>query len=173
MRYTYIQRKESGFTLIELLVVISIIGVLSSVVLTSLNKAKGEARDAVRKSDLTQIRTALYMYHDDKGDFVQTNSGCGWGGKGNGWFNFNRPPYPDSIVQCLIDVKALNNEIIDPTKGIVSTPTKGYTYMKYSCVKGTYLYAKLEGKPQSATATDGTCCQDCDERYGMNYFLKI
>jgi prepilin-type N-terminal cleavage/methylation domain-containing protein len=60
---------KKGFTLIELLVVIAIIGILSSVVLASLNTAKSKARDAVRKSDLSQIQTALELYYNTYGGY--------------------------------------------------------------------------------------------------------
>ena len=65
-----------GFTLIELLVVIAIIGVLSAVVLTSLNTARMKARDTRRIQDLDQIRTALELYYHDKGYYPA--SPCGW-----------------------------------------------------------------------------------------------
>jgi len=60
---------KRGFTLIELLVVIAIIGILSSVVLASLNTARGKARDARRKADLSEIRKALEMYYDSYGGY--------------------------------------------------------------------------------------------------------
>jgi type II secretion system protein G len=56
--------KNKGFTLIELLVVIAIIGILSSVVLASLNSARTKARDARRIADLRQIQIALELYYD-------------------------------------------------------------------------------------------------------------
>lgn len=59
------QQTKKGFTLIELLVVIAIIGILSAIGLVSLNGARERARDAQRKSDLAQIRTALALYYDD------------------------------------------------------------------------------------------------------------
>ncbi len=57
-------KNTKGFTLIELLVVISIIGVLASIVLASLNSARVKARDARRIADLDQIKTALNFYYD-------------------------------------------------------------------------------------------------------------
>ncbi|MBI2109176.1 MAG: prepilin-type N-terminal cleavage/methylation domain-containing protein [Parcubacteria group bacterium] len=56
---------REGFTLIELLVVIAIIGILSSVVLASLNSAREKSRDAKRVADLKQIQLALELYFDD------------------------------------------------------------------------------------------------------------
>src|SRR3989338_7568930 len=57
-------KKSKGFTLIELLVVIAIIGILSYVVLASLNSARKKSRDARRVLDIQQIQTALELYFD-------------------------------------------------------------------------------------------------------------
>jgi len=57
--------KQKGFTLIELLVVIAIIGLLASIVMVSLNSARGKARVAKAMTELKQLRTAIYMYYND------------------------------------------------------------------------------------------------------------
>ncbi|MFA6106941.1 MAG: prepilin-type N-terminal cleavage/methylation domain-containing protein [Patescibacteria group bacterium] len=64
-----INKSKKGFTLIELLVVITIIGLLSSFAVVSLNGARIKARDALRKGDMAQVRTAMNLYYDDHGGF--------------------------------------------------------------------------------------------------------
>ena len=58
------KNSKKGFTLIELLVVIAIIGILSSVVLASLNSARKKSRDARRVADIKQIQLALELEFD-------------------------------------------------------------------------------------------------------------
>jgi type IV pilus assembly protein PilA len=59
--------KNKGFTLIELLVVIAIIGILSSVVLASLNSARSKGANASIKSNLANLRAGAELYYDTSG----------------------------------------------------------------------------------------------------------
>ena len=59
--------RSRGFTLIELLVVIAIIGILSAVVLASLNTARSKGGDAAVQSDLDGIRTQAEIYYGGTG----------------------------------------------------------------------------------------------------------
>lgn len=78
---------KKGFTLIELLVVISIIGVLSTVAMTSLNGARKKARDARRKIEIGEIQKALELYYADHGEYPASGGGTipngGWSDSGN------------------------------------------------------------------------------------------
>jgi prepilin-type N-terminal cleavage/methylation domain-containing protein len=57
-----------GFTLIELLVVIAIIGILSSVVLASLNTARNKGADAAIKSNIDSARAQSEIFYDSNGN---------------------------------------------------------------------------------------------------------
>lgn len=61
---------SKGFTLIELLVVIAIIGLLSSVVLASLNSARNKAKIVAFKSELIQFRNLLQLEYSDTGSYA-------------------------------------------------------------------------------------------------------
>lgn len=73
---------KKGFTLIELLVVIAIIGVLSTIILISVDVARARARDANRVAQVRQMQTALELYYTDHNQYPE--DGCAAGGHSPG-----------------------------------------------------------------------------------------
>ncbi|MCX6794108.1 MAG: prepilin-type N-terminal cleavage/methylation domain-containing protein [Candidatus Gottesmanbacteria bacterium] len=66
---------RQGFTLIEILVSATIIAVLSVVGVASYTSINKRSRDAKRKSDLEQVRSALEMYRTDNGYYPGSSTG--------------------------------------------------------------------------------------------------
>jgi prepilin-type N-terminal cleavage/methylation domain-containing protein len=117
-----------GFTLIELLVVIAIIGILSSVVLASLNTARAKGADAAIKADITGIRPAAEIFYDNNASSygpvgAYYNATCSLGGQVGSVTD-------DPVVQKQIDdvlTKNSNNEVIcagDSTWYVIAAPLK-------------------------------------------------
>ena len=66
---------RDGFSLVELLVVIAIIGVLSSILLPALAKAKARAQGVYSLNNTRQLTVATVMYADDHHDNLPYNLG--------------------------------------------------------------------------------------------------
>jgi prepilin-type N-terminal cleavage/methylation domain-containing protein len=67
------KKTTQGFTLIELLVVIAIIGILSSIVIASLNSARTKGSVAAAKGQLAQLRTQAENYYDNNGGYASSS----------------------------------------------------------------------------------------------------
>ena len=106
-------RQRNGFTLIELLVVISIIALLVSILLPSLQTAREQAKSVVCKSNLGQMRLVWTMYLEDNGDYfpyVHEERSCGksgtWPDYGNpGGYSRRLTPYAGdaALFECPAD----------------------------------------------------------------------
>ena len=155
-------KKEKGFTLIELLVVVAIIGMLSSVILSSLNQARSNGRDARRAQDIKQFQTALEIYRNDNGRYPISTWAHSAGGGDTNWNALETAlaPYIASLP-------------LDP----VNTGSAGYTndqyiYSYYANIYGLsggwyMLVWELENPKPSFENTDGvTTCNGTVFHYG-------
>ena len=76
MRLNSAYEKCRGMTLIELLVVLSIIGVMASVILASLNDARTSAKYTVARQEMKQISDATLTINSSQNLWTLTGSNC-------------------------------------------------------------------------------------------------
>lgn len=143
------QRGARGFTLIELLVVIAIIGILSSVVLASLNSAREKGRDARRISDLKQLQLALELCYD-------AGNACTGGGV----------EYPDSLA-TLATNGFIASVPVDPQTGssygydnLLSDGTTGCSVASGVC-SSYVLRATMEASVPAGSVTGTRGTENC------------
>ena len=132
----------TGFTLIELLVVIAIIGILSSVVLSSLNTARSKARDARRLQDIKQIQVALNLYYLDNFKYPNisgaTSPNSGWANSGdNSWNNL-----ATALAPYIKELPKDPSQSSDPA--IWANSGQAYSYVKFGNLSGYVIVYRLE-----------------------------
>ncbi len=154
--------KARGFTLIELLVVIAIIGILSAVVLASLNAARGRANDARRLQDLQQIAKALTIYRIDNGKFPDP-AGCYSVTK-----NTNEAYGLDNTTAVIPNfVTAYMSSV--PGDPVYSSLGRGGNYMYFNQNGGNSvtLWAILEASSGNGTLATSTCGNTKSYNYSL------
>lgn len=138
------RNNSQGFTLIELLVVISIIGLLSSILLVSLNSARAKARDARKMADLGALTKAFALFYELNGR-MPNNYNPGSGACAGSTY------YDQSM-----------NELV--TAKLISSIPKGpsgadYCYYNYDSnnVIGALMVTGLETVPDTTTGIPPSC----------------
>ena len=168
--------KSGGFTLIELLVVIAIIGILSSVVLVSLNSARSKGKDTHVISDVQQIRTQI---ESDSGGNYNTSFASSTGSTLT--FGGSNPVYNQIFADLnnnsastvasstsnngaavtaksqLVVVASNGGSAITVSSGVISASTPITAYAIYGYVSsGSYFCIDSTGKTNQTAYTGAT-----------------
>ena len=131
------KQNNRAFTLIELLVVVAIIGILSSVVLASLNSAREKSNVALIKSTLKQLYAQAQINFTENGSFTGSNtsySNLTCTGPGN---NLGK------IVQPLID-KGIIVKCFSFWGGEHGGPYTGDDYLRFGATALIYDTSELK-----------------------------
>jgi prepilin-type N-terminal cleavage/methylation domain-containing protein len=111
---------KQGFTLIELLIVIAIIGILSSIVISSLSSARAKAKKVAAQSNMRQLTNTIQVAAGESGKTLGKITPKNTGGTGTanwtGEFCFSRTGGPvrdlrNSTGACYNDWVAAINAI--------------------------------------------------------------
>lgn len=131
---------EVAFTLIELLVVIAIIGILSGLIIVSMNGSINSANDAKRKANIDAIRKALVIYGTLNGGTYPVESGCNIGNNCS------------NLSTALSEL--LPNPPRDPVSGYYTYTSNGSSYTISSTLSsGFYSYSSVSGSSSNASSS--------------------
>jgi len=142
--------KQRGFTLIELLVVIAIIGILSAVVLASLNTAREQGEDATIQSELSSMRSEAELYYTQNSNEYSNVCDADSGDASPGALY-------DSVVDSALNGNADCNDSADEWAAWAQLSTDNYFCVDYTG------YSDDTGK----TSVDDDSATDCETAFAL------
>ncbi len=143
---------KRGFTLIELLVVIAIIGILSSVVLASLNTARDKGADAAIRANLGGAQAQSELFFDTNNNSYYSNATTGNICHSSGLVN--------GIPGVYKLVKAAAESYGGPTKTVDTNNNSVGTWNKASCHAATTAWAAAVPLKKSTISAPVLYCID-------------
>lgn len=148
-------KRKKGFSLVELIITIGVIGILSSVVLTSVTKMREKAYFARAKADMKSMALALELYASEHSNNypadvsrdlpagLESYLGGGtwpkasWPGSIFDWDNWNDPVTGKKIYQISVRFCPVGGEITDCNFPKETWANEfGLNSAVYYCIKG-------------------------------------
>jgi prepilin-type N-terminal cleavage/methylation domain-containing protein len=136
---------RSAFTLIELLVVIAIIGILASMLLPALNRARDKGLTMASVSNLKQIYIMLRMYVDDYDGYWPKPLGNLGSPNGNTDYTWRRNVWEHNFGAFPTDLNGYMNAMGKPSYGQTMwcpLMTRHYGQQEHLVGRGSYAMAK-------------------------------
>jgi len=136
---------DQGFTLIELLVVIAIIGLLSAIVMATLNSARDKAKNSSKNQLVVQYMNAAELYRDKHGGYPDPGTGfddyyCLQPSAGSCYYNkVYNATLSNAFVEFIPGPPANNTSII-------FAGNRDYKGITYKCTLRTGVCEKYEFK---------------------------
>lgn len=143
---------NKGFTLIEILVAATILALLSALAIANFSTANKSSRDARRKADLEQVRTALELYRSQNGYYPT----------GSGWV----------VLSPTLDVLVTGGYIAELPKDPFPATHADYKAYKYKATDGagSYYYGYcLEADLEASTPASNPCTPEATYNYSVRH----
>ncbi|MBI5614326.1 prepilin-type N-terminal cleavage/methylation domain-containing protein [Candidatus Gottesmanbacteria bacterium] len=148
---------RSGFTLIEVLVAATIIAVLVAIGMVSYSSVNKRSRDAKRRGDIEQMRSALELFRSEYGYYPSVGS--------NAWTNASGLNTGDAATGL---VPSFMPSVPSDPKS-----TQQYSFKATNASSGIYYGYCLSAKLETISSTTSTCTgADVDTVNEHNYGSK-
>lgn len=144
-------KNNKGFTLLELLVVVAIIGILSAIVIYSVQDARNKSADAYIKQNLKTVQTQAEIYFQQYKSYFQNG-----GSSGGKCPNYKEEYFYPNLFQLDSIIKLA---LVEASKKISNPDFAGSTFCGVN-EKGWVAAIRLKTSPTENDGNDRGWCVD-------------